>query len=104
MCDRGILLVIWLTVLVITENVGSYFDVVVFYFPDEFYHGEEGVEALTEEGQANLLRFENMLRQGQGDGLPSQNNANTNGNTNGNAEESMFEKNVKLSWAGLNTY
>jgi len=38
-----------------------------------------------------------MLRQGQGDGLPSQNNANTNGNTNGNAEESMFEKNVKLS-------
>jgi hypothetical protein len=50
------------------------------YFSEGYYEGEEGVEELTEQGQATLQRLENMLRGGQGDGPPAE-------HTNGHQDE-----------------
>ncbi|KAH3807839.1 methylosome subunit pICln-like [Dreissena polymorpha] len=57
---------------------------------DEFYVGEEGEEALNEEGQANLARFEAMLQQGQGD-APSSNGHTSEEMEPGSLPEDQFE-------------
>ena len=39
----------------------------VISFSGQIYEGEEGRDALTEQGQVTLQRLENMLQAGQGD-------------------------------------
>ena len=49
-------------------------------FSGQFYEGEEGLHHLSEQGQANLQHYENLLNAGQGDGPVNQNgNANIEG-------------------------
>lgn len=51
----------------------------------QFYEGEEGVDALTEQGQATLERLENMLQRGQGD------NSVPNGHNNTDPQRENME-------------
>ena len=46
-------------------------------FAGQFYEGEEGVDALTEQGQATLERLENMIQIGQGDNSVQNGHNNT---------------------------